>query len=45
MTPTRAVILAGLSAYTGRATVWAVIGVGLAVLLLARAASAIRLQG
>jgi hypothetical protein len=40
-----AVVLAGLAAYTGPATVWAVIGVGLAVLLLARAASRIWLHG
>jgi hypothetical protein len=40
-----AVILAGLAAYTGPATVWAVVGVGLAVLLVARAASAIWLHG
>jgi len=40
-----AVILAGLAAYTGPATVWVVVGAGLAVLLLARAASAIWLHG
>ena len=40
-----AVVLAGLAAYTGPATVWAVVGIGLAVLLLARAASAVWLHG
>ncbi len=40
-----AVILAGLAAYTGPATVWAVVGIGLAILLLARAASRIWLHG
>ena len=40
-----AVVLAGLAAYTGPATVWAVVGVGLAVLLVARAASATWLHG
>lgn len=40
-----AVILGGLAAYTGPATVWAVMGVGLAVLLVARAASRIWLHG
>jgi hypothetical protein len=40
-----AVVLAGLVAYTGPATVWAVVGVGLSGLLLARAAGRIWLHG
>jgi len=39
-----AVVLGGLAAYTGPATVWAVMGVGLSALLLARAASRIWLH-
>ncbi len=39
-----AVILAGFAAYTGPATVWAVVGVGLAVLLVARAVGRIWLR-
>jgi hypothetical protein len=40
-----AIIVAGLAAYTGPATVWAVVGLGLAVLLVLRAASQIWLHG
>jgi hypothetical protein len=36
-----AVVLGSVAAYTGPATVWAVVGIGLAVLLLARAVSQI----
>jgi hypothetical protein len=39
-----AVVLGAVAAYTGPVTVWAVIGIGLAVLLLARAASQILLH-
>jgi hypothetical protein len=39
-----AVVLGSLAAYTGPATVWAVVGIGLAVLLLARAVSQIWLH-
>jgi hypothetical protein len=37
-----AVVVGALAAYTGPATVWAVVGAGLAVLMLARAAAQIR---
>ncbi len=39
-----AVILASVAAYTGPVTVWAVVGIGLAVLLVARAAGQILLH-
>ncbi len=40
-----AVVLGGLAAYTGPATVWAVVGIGLAALLVARAAGQVWLHG
>jgi hypothetical protein len=40
-----AVVVASIAAYTGPATVWAVVGIGLAVLIVARAASQTWLHG